>query len=96
MIGVACFVGLKGTGHIEVSLNRGVTTAERKPTVGFSLELLNIPDPDPHIRKLRREIGGKSCRQIFFQLFQKLLVIHLSSSFVWNKIRPVRIPPRRR
>ena len=81
LIGTARFIGLKGTGHIEICLDRGVPAAERNPTVGFSLELLHIPDPDPHIGKLRRQVFGKPGLQILFHLFQKLLIIHLTSSF---------------
>ena len=33
------------------------------------------------IGELRRKVFGKPCRQVFFHLFQKLLIIHLTSSF---------------
>ena len=73
--------GLKCAGQVEIGLYRRVTAAERESAVRFSLELLHIPDPDPHIGILRREICSKPGFQVFFHLFQKLLVIHLTSSW---------------
>ena len=67
--GFSCLVCLKRAVHVHVPLYRGIS-------VGLSLDLLHITDPDLYLGVLLRKIVRKPGFQILFHLIQKRFIRH--------------------